>query len=96
MPTPQPPKHFPWHPPPPACCRSALAEFAPTFVGKAQPHIEAAQHYWQQQLEREQAAAAAAEQGTGAAAEEEPPEVAPTLQQLHLHAPPQQPPALPQ
>lgn len=40
-------------------CFSALAEFAPNFVARVQPHIDSAQQYWRQQQLREEAAAAA-------------------------------------
>ena len=57
----QPPKPAPTLPLPtclparlPALC-SLLAEFAPNFVERTRPHIEAALHYWQQQVQQQQA-----------------------------------------
>ncbi|KAL4441504.1 hypothetical protein ABPG77_002008 [Micractinium sp. CCAP 211/92] len=48
-------------------CFSALAEFAPNFVSRVQPHIDSAQRYWRQQQQQEEQAAAAAFSPGGAA-----------------------------
>ncbi|KAL4444281.1 hypothetical protein ABPG75_012018 [Micractinium tetrahymenae] len=48
-------------------CFSALAEFAPNFVARVQPHIDEAQRFWRrQQLQEEQAAAGASPAGRAA------------------------------